>query len=242
MGKGKVALALWVILLCSVSSAQDPNDPGEPDTLRFCDVKSYVYGPPFTGKLRVDLFLFNDEDLVGLEALLEWQGMIEIDSVSFVGGRAEKISAKTAVIENELQRVYVQIVGIPPGPPTLEPGAGRLFSLWGVILDTGFVIIGTSSLLRFSPVQPIDFVPHFIGLATAIKADSIKPGDVNQSGEVGLEDVFGIAYYIFRGQVINFKPAADVNSDCRITLADVIYLANYIFKSGLQPVPGCVWE
>jgi hypothetical protein len=81
----------------------------------------------------------------------------------------------------------------------------------------------------------------------ALKAESLYysllplvPGDANGDGEVDIEDVMRLIYYLYLNGDPPLPLRADVNADCRLDLADVVYLINYVFKAGPPPQPGCV--
>jgi hypothetical protein len=81
----------------------------------------------------------------------------------------------------------------------------------------------------------------------ALRAESLYysllplvPGDANGDGEVDIEDLMCLIYYLYLDGDPPLHSRADVNADCRLDLADVVYLINYVFKAGPPPQPGCV--
>lgn len=233
--------ALCLILLCSISSAQDP---GTPDTVFFCGVQSYVYGPPYTGHVKVEVCFYNDEYLIGLQVPLRWTGPVVFTSGSFNGAPAETVDVSVLEIYPNDSLIFVGAVNFN----YIAPGTWALAGLLAVVQDTGRLILDTATSVQHSPgylffqteLQP--FIPIFNKLEYKIVPDTLKPGDVNGSGNVDLADILSLAYYIFRQAPIDFLPVADVNADCRITLADIITIANYFFKAGWELKPGCAWN
>lgn len=115
----KAVLVLFMILfgLTAVAAAQESlsgvasegsqqlkpmiSDPGIPDTIRVNDVSATA-----GGKAVVEVHIYNDEELGGLEIPLKWSSPdITLDSVSFVGGRLSYIGTKPVNIDNANQRV-----------------------------------------------------------------------------------------------------------------------------------------
>jgi hypothetical protein len=232
---------LILLLVWGIASAQDPSDPYEPDTVYFCGVQSYVYGPPYSGRIQIDICFFNDEIVTGIGAYLVHQGPVVFDSVIFSNTRAESNNNSYEIASTDSVLFL-----LTPGPPFFYPGNGKLASLLCTVHHSGSLIVDTADNrpygILFDQVNAAVFVPIFNRLEYTIKIDSIRPGDVNADGSVNLADVLKTAYYTFKRQEIDFKPAADVNSDCRITIVDVVYLVNYVLKSGPVPIPGCVWN
>ncbi|OGC78473.1 MAG: hypothetical protein A2145_04595 [candidate division Zixibacteria bacterium RBG_16_40_9] len=220
--------------------------PGGRDTLFFCGVKSYVYGPPYTGHIRVDFGFYHDENLVGIEVPLVWIGPVEFYWGTFSNTRVESLTIKTLIFDEVNQRILVQAVAIPPGPDLIRPGKGKLVEIIAMVSDTGTLILDSitfdSHSLRFVPEEAVDIAPVFNKLVFRIESDTIKPGDIDLNGDINMADLITLVNYLFRGWIVSFKPATDVNSDCRVSLPDVITMVNYFFKSGPQLKPGCAWD
>lgn len=242
----KLFVNVWILLLIGLVFAQDPNDPGIKDSVFFSGIQPYVCGQPYLGHIKVDVQFYNDEDLVGIEVPLSWSGPIVFDSGTYQNTRVNSLSTKILVVDTINSTILIQVGAIPPGPDHMNPGKGKLVTLFGTVTDTGIVRVDTTSFggyyLRFVPELATEFVPVFKKLELTLHSDSIIPGDVNGDWRVTLEDIIGLVCYIFRGMPLALKPAGDVNASCTITLGDVIYLVNYIFRSGIQPVTGCACD
>ena len=57
---------------------------------------------------------------------------------------------------------------------------------------------------------------------------TVKPGDVNNDGEINLKDVISIRRFVVGGYGVESNPAFDANNDNEINLKDVIVLRRYI--------------
>ncbi len=74
----------------------------------------------------------------------------------------------------------------------------------------------------------------------AIPGQQYTCGDVNESGDVDIDDAVFLVTYIFAGGPAPDPMAAgDVNCSDNIDIDDIVYLINYIFAGGPEPCAAC---
>lgn len=240
-----------ILLLAEIAIAQDSGDPGIKDTVSFCNVEYYVASEaPFSGQIKIEIWLYNDsnseEFLSGVVLPLRWTGPVHFDSFSFLGTKAETLTSKDVNIDNTDNTVLVY-AGVVVNYTSIIPGKGKLVTLMGTVQDTGVFILDTVSYIKdqtyyqvcFTPIVAYCFSPVIKKLEFRIRPDSLIAGDVNQNGQIGLEDIICLVNYIFRGERLFLRQIMDVNANCVVNLVDLVFLVNYIWKSGPQPVIGC---
>src|SRR5574341_107621 len=232
----KILTLIVVLLLAKIGTAQDP---GIRDTVNFGECQSYIVaeGDSFTGKVRVPLRIFNDEDLSGLVICLKWSGPLSFDTLFFFGTKADSFDFLGYGFSNDER--LLSISGFNNHPKVVPSDSGVFLFMLYQIYDTGAVKIDTK--FTASPECPLWFVspqspeqgfrPQFeAGECQLVKSDTI-PGDINGSNRTDLVDIIILVNFTFKSIYQGFlKPAADVNSDCVINLTDIIYLVIYIYK------------
>jgi len=225
--------------------AQDPLDPGEPDTVRFLDWGYYVICPPCTGRAVVPVVIVNDDYVQGMFIPLKWTGSIKVDTFLFAGERSEFIAGIGYEVDNTEKHVYLQPVALPGDP--IPAGNGIMFYLYFTVEDTGLVTLDldTPSIgigFHFVNLAGEVYSPHFIPSEFYIGEQSTLPGDVNLDGNSSVSDVVFLINYLFKsGPPPVHLPSGDVNLDCQISMSDVIHFINYLFKSGSCLEMGCCY-
>ena len=224
---------------------QDPNDPGDPDSVFFTPNELYYPLPSGPGLAFIHIFFTNDDTISGISAPFIFSGPIVYDSVSFKESRIEYLEYKT-VNEDLIGEKKILIGAIPVVEDIIGPGRGYLatlcFSIIGyadtVEIDT--VFFPPNMRLTFVTLDPKGYKPIFTkGVFLIIP---YKPGDADYDMNVDVSDVIYLINYLFKGGPPPYPlVAGDVDGDCDIDVSDVIYLINYLFKGGPLPQPGCVW-
>jgi hypothetical protein len=236
-----LTLIIFFVLPSASSGVEALFDPGLPDSVVFEGIDYYVDGPPYTGKLKISVTFFNDEDVNAISIPFVWSGPVLADSGSFVGSRVEHANGKLALIDSVNCRIVLATLFYYE---TIPPGRGLFATMYFSLLDTGYVEIDTafhppSSILQFADPAGGCWQPQFTKLQLHV-VRSIA-GDANQDESVGLPDIVFIINYLFRsGPTPACSNCTDVDCDCEISLVDVVYLINYLFRSGDPPQVGCV--
>jgi hypothetical protein len=233
---------------------QDPNDPGEPDSVTFSPALTYYpipSGPYAYYRLPSGPGIFyahlqiENSDSVGMFNLpLTWSGPAHFDSITF----RETIygdSLRIANLDTLIKKAHVAL--IPIYDPPIPPARGLFTTLCFTLTDnTGIVQIDSTSIppinhLLFTTTEPQGYNPHFISGEFPVL--TYWPGDVNFDGFINLFDVVYLINYIFRNGPRPPHPiSADVNGPDRlINLNDIVYLINYLYRSGAAPLPGDPW-
>jgi hypothetical protein len=222
---------------------QDPNDPGDPDTVWFCPDTMYV--PVLEGEPKGMLhIMFANDDTVGaLTVPLVWGGTVTLDSVSFVNTRVETLEFNTAYIDPMEKKVLV--ANIPVEEEPIPPGRGKIGTLVfsfeemnPITLDT--VFMPPINTLRAVTLEPVGYRPLFLA-NESYPIFVYTPGNVNGDDVVNIVDItFLIEYVLKSGPVPQPLISGDVNADCIVDIVDITYLITYVLKSGPPPLPGCV--
>lgn len=237
-----------LFLLASLAWAQ--SDPGQPDTVYFCDNTFYFAVTPgdSTPAAFLRLAFFNDSSVHGITIPFAYVlGFATFDSVSYTGSRVDSFVFKTVNFDTLSNKVLMGAIPVEEDP--VAPGRGLYATLWftlnstlaSVSLDTTF----------FPPSNHLYFANSSVGLYTPVWAGpsnfnvtTYKAGDANNSGKLDLADVIFLANYLFKfgAPAPPVLAAADADGNCKLELSDVIYVVNYLFKFGFPaPVAGCVF-
>jgi hypothetical protein len=232
-----------VFIMISLPSQAFAQDPGIPDTVRLENLITDVSGPPYQGTAVLPIRVFNDEYLSLLCIPLKWTGPLLGDSGRFAGEREPYIS-QTINMYSKSCPIGFSTVG---GEPFCPPGDDTLVYLYFSVEDTGFVCLDTYV------GGPAEFYLHFYDsllnkIIPYINAPRLYhilpylPGDVDNDGQINIEDVVFLINYLFReGSPPDFLELGDVNGDCVVDIGDVVYLINYLFRDGPLPENGCAW-
>lgn len=237
-------ISLSLALVTSLSLAG--TDPGQPDTVYFCQNTLYFAITP--GDTVPEAFLklsfFNDSLVQGITIPFSYTlGFATLDSVSYSGSRVENLIFKTVNFDTNTDKVLMGAIPVEEDP--IAPGRGLFATLWFTLssglasasLDTTF-FPPTNHLYFVNPSGAL-YTPHWSGPAN-FNAITYKAGNANNIGGVDLSDVIYLVNYILKGgPAPPVLPAGDVNASCNIELADVILLVNYILKGGPAPQAGC---
>jgi len=265
----KFVLVLGVILvtsiLCSSSGlkAQDPDDPGEYDTLYFSPggMRSatgdtlYVWPGVFPQDVIIYINFWNDNPIAACSVPL-------IDTCNGPPCSANLDSSKNYV-NDELPKCFegsrVKDFGVvslklswwPPifmvaATAMLEdpvpPGDGLLATMVFTVLDTGRICLDTtffppSAILTFVDTLAVGYSPVFEKRTFVISDCLYSCGDPNYDGNTNIVDAVFLVNYLFRsGPPPCVEKSGDVNCDGEVTVADIVYLISYLFKNG--PAPG----
>jgi hypothetical protein len=222
---------------------QDPNDPGDADTIWFCPESLYVpvlEGDP-TGFLHI--MLVNDDTVGAVSTPLIWTGTVTLDSVTFKNTRVESLEFNT--VNTDVMNKKVLVSNIPVEEEPILPGRGKIGTLVfsfdemnPITLDT--IFFPPINTLRCVTLEPVAYTPQFRGGSTPIPIIIYTPGDVNKSGVADVSDIVHITNYVLKsGPEPDPLIAGDVNADCIVDIVDAVYLVNYVFKMGPAPLPGC---
>lgn len=265
----KLVLALGVILVTSIlypSSglmAQDPEDPGEYDTLYFTPGGTRPTNSDTIcicpGLLPEDIIIhmnfWNDNPIAAFTVPL-------IDTCSGPPCNADLEELKNNT-ENPMPKCFEgsrvvdfgNLIGkfwyYPPNfyvggsafnADCVPPGDGILATLTFTVFDTGRICLDTcfwppSMNLVFIDPQAYGYAPVFKQPNFVISYCEYSSGDPNYDGKTDIIDlVYLINYVLKHGPAPCVLKSGDVNCDDEVNIIDIIYLTNYLFKHG--PAPG----
>ncbi len=240
-------ISLGLALFTSLSLAG--TDPGQPDTVYFCQNTLYFAITPgdSTPQAFLRVAFFNDSSVQAITVPFAYVlGFAGFDSVSYSGSRVESLIFKTVNFDTLADKVLMGAV--PVEEPKIAPGRGLFATLWFTLtsslasasFDTTF--FPPSNHLYFTNPSGQLYTPYWAGPAN-FNAITYKAGDANHNGNIDLADVIFLANYILRSgyPAPPILPAADPDGECDIDLEDVIFLVNYLLKHGPAPVAGCVF-
>ena len=122
-------ISLGLALFTSLSLAG--TDPGQPDTVYFCQNTLYFAITPgdTTPEAFLRLAFFNDSNVQAITIPFAYVlGFASFDSVSYAGSRVENLIFKTVNFDTLADKVLMGAV--PVAEPTLAPGRGLFATLW----------------------------------------------------------------------------------------------------------------
>ncbi|NMC44731.1 MAG: hypothetical protein GYA46_12500, partial [candidate division Zixibacteria bacterium] len=176
-------------------------DPGIVDTIRVNDLCAIA-----GGKAVVEVHLFNDENICGIQMPLKWSSAaITLDSVSFVGGRVDYIETKPVQIDTANHRVNIGIVTITEDP--IPAGQGLVAKLYfDIPAGTPNQTIAIDSTL-YPPVS----VPLFSDCLGYAFGALVRPGSLAVSGADS--DLDGLADLCDNCPTVPNPDQADIDLD-----------------------------
>ncbi len=239
-------VSLIVLALAVAALAQD--DPGQPDTVYFCD--NTLYFAQSLGDSTPAAFLrlafFNDSLVQAITIPLAYTlGFATFDSVSYAGSRVDYLMFKTVNFDTLTNKVLMGAVPVEEDP--IPPGRGHFATLWFTLNST--LASASFDTTDFPPSNHLYFInpsgdlytPYWTGTAN-FNAVTFIAGDASDDGQVTLVDVVYLVNYVLKnGPPPPVLAAGDADASCNITLVDVVYLVNYVLKNGPAPLVGCVF-
>lgn len=249
----KLFLLIVAILLSGHMSAlaQDPQDPGQPDTIWVECGNKAVHDTG--GWVAFTIYLKTDNQVAGSD-------IVAFDIPLFLSrtnpadsGRLDttvsQVFAKSVYDTMSLVRsVYADSLYLNgfldlgtlkfPGPMN---GTYILAQLWVRLTDSSSISVDTMSRgtnsLQLVTSNAVGYVPIWKKATCLVCVHSSPAGDADCSGNISLADVIYLINYLFK----QWSPPCcyslgDNNCSGTITLGDAILLVNYIFNKG-GPVP-----
>jgi hypothetical protein len=260
-----VSGAILVILIISLSPnvmAQDPNDPGEPDTVYFVPggMRSatgetlFVWPDSFPQDVTIYINFWNDESIIAFTVPL-------IDSC-YGPPYSINIDSSKNILEWELPLCYrgsrvkdfnVLVLKLTFWPPKfmvagtamyadpVPPGDGLLATLVFTVHDTGRICLDTTyipvgSIFSLATLPNNGFIPVFKQSNFVIANCGYNCGDPNNDGITNIVDVVCIVNYVLRsGTPLCYEKSGDMNCDDEVNITDIVYCVNYLFEHGPPP-------
>ncbi|MGB2697158.1 MAG: dockerin type I domain-containing protein [Candidatus Zixiibacteriota bacterium] len=260
--------AILVILILSLSSnvmAQDPDDPGEPDTLYFNPggMRSltgdtiYVWPDSFPQDVIVYINFWNDYDIYDFNVPLidtcngspsdadldPFKNNYNDVPKCFEGSRVKDFSALGFKLTYWPPIFMIGGTAVYADP--VPPGDGLLATMIFTVHDTGRICLDTTF---YPPAATLIFVTIFDGHATpfypvfkkrtfVIANCEYSQADPNYDGKTDIVDVVYLVNYILRsGPPPCVEKSGDASCDGEVNVIDIVYLVGYLFKNG--PAPG----
>lgn len=256
-----------IVILCLPSSvtAQDPNDPGEPDTLYFTPggMRSptgdtiYVWPGIFPQDVIIYINFWNDNHIAAFTVPLidtcngppsdadldPFKNNYNDVPKCFEGSRVKDFHA--LCFKLTYWPPIFMIGGTAVYADPVPPGDGLLATMIFTVFDTGRICFDTTF---FPPAATLIFVTIFDGHATPFYPVFKKRSfvftecvyswsDPNYDGNTDIVDVVYLVNYIFRsGPPPCVEKSGDLSCDDEVTVVDIVYLIGYLFKGG--PAPG----
>ena len=257
--------AVLVILILSLSSnlmAQDPDDPGEPDTVYFAPggMRSatgetlFVWPDSFPQDVVIQVNAWNDNDVAAVYVVLTDSCnaapcSAELDPAKnnlnpfpkcFEGSRIDHFAVLVCKVTYYPPTFYFAGTAMGEGP--LPPGNGLLAKFIFTVNDTGRICLDTtlhppSIVTQFVTTGAEGYYPIFEKRTFLVSDCGYSSGDPNYDGNTDIVDIVYLVNYIFRsGPPPCFEKSGDVTCDDDVNVIDVVYLVSYLFKAG--PPPG----
>ncbi len=256
--------AILVILILSLTPnvmAQDPDDPGDPDTLyltaggkrSLTGDTLFICSDISPQDVIIYVNYWNDDSIAAF-----WTPFIDtcngppcnadLDSSKnnlsqlpkcFEGSRVENFETLVGKFKYYPPNFY--LTGAVYTWPPLPPGDGLLATLTFTVFDTGRICLDTcfwppSTVLAFVTPQAVGYAPVFEKRTFVISDCPYTSGDPNYDGITNIADAVYLVNYIFRsGPPPCVEKSGDMNCDGEVNVADIVYLVNYLFKNGPPP-------
>jgi len=243
--------------------AQDPNDPGEPDTLYLtAGGKTSLHGDtlficPDISPQDVIIYVnfWNDDSIVVFETPFidtcngppcnadldsSKNNFSQFPPKCFEGSRVEDFETLVGKFKYYPPNFY--LFGIAFYVDPVPPGDGLLAALTFTVFDTGRICLDTcwwpiNKVLMFVDPQAVGYAPVFEKRTFVISNCIYTPGDPNYDGKTDIVDVVYLVNYIFRsGPPPCVLKSGDASCEGEVNVTDVVYLVGYLFKGG--PPPG----
>jgi len=265
----RVTLVFGVILVTAIMcqpsglKAQDPNDPGEPDTLYFTPGSMhsptgdtlYVWPDTFPQDVILYMNFWNDNPIVTIVTpfidtcngppcnadLDESKNNTEGDPpICYGGSRIAHFSTLVAKFWYYPPNFYLGAVAVTADP--VPPGDGLLATFIFTVNDTGRICLDScfwppSMNLQFVTTDAQGYAPVFEKTTFVISKCEYSPADPNYDWSTDLTDlVYLINYVLKHGPRPCVLESGDMNCDGSVNVVDVVYFVNYLFRDG--PAPG----
>jgi hypothetical protein len=235
-----------VILSASQFAQSQIVDPGIADTVRIDSLA--ISG---VGSAQIPIHVYNDEQLGGLEITFYYSSDdIQVDSISFAGGRLASIPTKGFTKNDSNVTLYCL-----PFPSPLASGNGVVATVFVsfspslppriVRFDSTTVsFLGTDHSTVFSTASAQTFRPQFRRGTLSINACCVGiRGNANNDSEqrLTIHDLVFLVNFVFRnGQASICLEEGNANGSQpeKVTVADLVFMVNYLFRNGPFP-PAC---
>jgi len=257
-------LILVTSILCSSSGlmAQDPADPGEPDTVYFTvggrhspDEDTFYICPDLMPEdVVINVNFWNDNYIAALTVpfvdscngppcsadLDPLKNYYDDAPICFEGSRVEHF--EVLVLKYTYWPPVFMLAATAQFADPIPPGDGLLGTLVFTVFDTGRICLDTtfvppSAILSFVDTLAVGYSPVFEKRTFVISKCTYTPGDPNYDGKTDIVDVVYLVNYLFRsGPGPCVQNSGDASCDGEVNVVDVVYLIGYLFKGG--PPPG----
>ena len=241
-------IAFLSVESASAGVAQIVTDSLVPDT---------VYVVPTVGSSGtnsvVPINFVNDELLRGIELTLTWDaGLVNLDSVSYQGGRLDYITIKGATVIGDTVILYC----FPLSEADIPVGSGLMCRLHfshaasmgplTVTIDSTNITDGPSIHANFfSNVEASQFVPQFVKGELSFVGSSCCTGirgnvNYSTSDEPDISDLTYLVEYFFGGgpaPPCMLEANIDGSIDEQVDISDLTSLVKFYFESGPPPAP-----
>ena len=255
-----------MVILCSSSGlmAQDPNDPGEPDTLyltagglhSLTGDTLYVWPDSFPQDVIIYLNVWNDNDVYWFVAVfidncngppcnadLDLEKNNYSDSPKgFEGSRMEHIEHKVFKLETWPPTFYPYVTNVDHSEDPMPPGDGLLVTFTFTVFDTGRICLDTTYVppgarTNFNSTTYANYCPFIKPRNFVIAKCDYSSADPNYDWNTDIVDVVYLINYLFRsGPRPCVIKSGDASCDGEVNVIDIVYLIGYLFKGG--PAPG----
>jgi hypothetical protein len=259
-----LAVVLVMAIVCQPSGlrAQDPNDPGEPDTVYLTPGSMhspsgdtlYIWPAVFPQDVTIKINAWNDNviDAFCLVFIDSCNGPpayadLDLEKNNYVpspkcfrGSRVEHFDAKIFNVQS-FPPIF-RLGGSCPYADPLPPGDGLVATLIFTVSDTGRICVDTcfyapSLTTYFATPIAQKYAPVFEKTTFVITDCQYLCGDPNYDGETNLADVVHLINYVLKsGPAPCVVKSGDVNCDDATDIVDITYFINYLFRDG--PAPG----
>jgi hypothetical protein len=258
-----LGIILVVVILCPFSSvlAQDPNDPGNPDTLYFTvgsmssptGESLWIWPGVFPQDVVIHVNAWNDNEVMSIVCVFTdtCNGPpcdADLDPTRNNGSDHPKCFEGSRV--EYFDQMGIKLSYFPPefyfwanihGAEPLPPGDGLLATLTFTVFDTGRICLDTSffppaNYTTFMGGKATGYIPIFKQKDFVIANCGYSCGDPNYDGITNVSDVVYVINYVFRsGPQPCMEKSGDVNCDDIVDILDITYFIDYLFKNGPEP-------
>ncbi|MFH2055585.1 MAG: dockerin type I repeat-containing protein [bacterium] len=247
-----IGLCLILAFPLPALAEQDPNDPGEADTVIVRPYSFVQAEGPWPDSIGIPVEIWADDTVeaynLGLKVTGPGAEYFRISSIVHSGPCNPAFNTPSHVYSGDTNAVIFGWVDFTGGFPCVSP-QGQLATIYlqvdpaapiGATASLDSTFVAPAGFFVFVLAPAFQVTPQFYNGSedgeVTIVLGVAQCGDADGDGEINISDAIFLIQYIFAGGPAP-SPLFIGDADCSggLNISDVVYLINYIFAGG--PVP-----